>query len=136
MRLGDLDRALDRGLVAGNHDLPAAIVIGRLAHLPLRRLGCDLRGRVEREPKQRRHGADADRDRRLHGAATNAQQARGIRHGERTRRGKRGIFPERMSGHERRVAPDIELRLFVAGMHLSDDFGRTVEAIEADGRIN
>ena len=32
-----------------------------------------------------------------------------------------------------RVAPDIELRLFVAGMHLSDDFGRTVEAIEADG---
>jgi GDP/UDP-N,N'-diacetylbacillosamine 2-epimerase (hydrolysing) len=32
-----------------------------------------------------------------------------------------------------RAAPDLDLRLFVAGMHLSADFGRTVEAIEADG---
>jgi GDP/UDP-N,N'-diacetylbacillosamine 2-epimerase (hydrolysing) len=31
-----------------------------------------------------------------------------------------------------RDAPDLDLRLFVAGMHLSGDFGRTVEAIEAD----
>ena len=32
-----------------------------------------------------------------------------------------------------RAAPDLDLRFLVAGMHLSDDFGRTVEAIEADG---
>lgn len=32
-----------------------------------------------------------------------------------------------------RAAPDLDLRLLVAGMHLSDDFGRTVDAIEADG---
>jgi GDP/UDP-N,N'-diacetylbacillosamine 2-epimerase (hydrolysing) len=30
-------------------------------------------------------------------------------------------------------APDVELRLFVGGMHLVETFGRTVEAIEADG---
>lgn len=32
-----------------------------------------------------------------------------------------------------RDAPDLDCRLFVAGMHLSADFGRTMEAIEADG---
>ena len=34
--LGDLDRALDRCLVAGNHDLTAAIVVRGLADLALR----------------------------------------------------------------------------------------------------
>ncbi len=32
-----------------------------------------------------------------------------------------------------RDAPDLDLRFFVASMHLSADFGHTVEAIEADG---
>jgi hypothetical protein len=32
---GDLERALDRGLVAGDHDLAAAIVVGSLADLTL-----------------------------------------------------------------------------------------------------
>ena len=45
--LGDLDRALDRRLVAGHHDLPAAIVVGGLADLALRGLGRDRRRRVE-----------------------------------------------------------------------------------------
>src|SRR5439155_776743 len=35
--------------------------------------------------------------------------------------------------HAIRDTPDLDLRLFVSGMHLSDDFGRTVGAIEADG---
>src|SRR6185312_6826417 len=33
---GDLDRALDRGLVARHHHLPAAIIVGGLADLALR----------------------------------------------------------------------------------------------------
>lgn len=34
---------------------------------------------------------------------------------------------------EIRATPDLRLLLFVAGMHLSPDFGRTIEAIEEDG---
>jgi UDP-hydrolysing UDP-N-acetyl-D-glucosamine 2-epimerase len=34
-----------------------------------------------------------------------------------------------------RDAPDLELRLLVAGMHLSEDFGATVAAIETEGWI-
>ena len=76
--LGDLDRALDRGLVARHHDLAAAIVVGGLADLALRGLRRDRRGRVEVEPEQRRHGAGADRHRLLHGVAADAQQPRGV----------------------------------------------------------
>ena len=76
--LGDLDRALDRGLVAGHHHLTAAIVIGGLADLALRRFGGDRGRGVEFEPDQRRHGADADRHRLLHRLAARAQQPRRI----------------------------------------------------------
>ena len=76
--LGDLDRAFDRGLVAGHHHLAAAIVVGRLADLPLRRFGGDRRRSIELEADQRRHGAGADRHRLLHGEPARAQQPRGV----------------------------------------------------------
>ena len=106
--LGDLDRALDRGLVARHHHLAAAIVVGGLAHLALRRFGGDRRSGVEFEPDQRRHGADADRHRFLHRLPARAQQPRGVGNGEGAGRGERGIFAERMAGDELRVALEIE----------------------------
>ena len=76
--LGDLDRALDRRLVAGHHHLPAAIVVGGLADLALRGLGRDRSCGIELEAEQRRHRAGADRHRLLHGAAADAQKPRGV----------------------------------------------------------
>ena len=76
--LGDLERALDRGLVAGDHDLAAAIVVGGLADLTLRGLVGDRHRGLIIEAEQRGHGADADRHRLLHGKAAGAQQPRGI----------------------------------------------------------
>ena len=79
---GDLDRAFDRGLVAGHHHLAAAIVVGGLADLALRGFGGDGGGGVEIKADQRRHGADADRHRLLHGEPARAQQPRGVGEGE------------------------------------------------------
>ena len=75
---GNFERALDRGLVAGDHDLPAAIVVGGLANLSLRGLIGDGHRGLVIETKQSGHGADADRHRLLHGKAAGAQQARGV----------------------------------------------------------
>ena len=98
--LRDLDRALDRGLVAGDHDLPAAIVVRRLAHLTLRGLGRDRRRGIEFQSEQRRHRAGADRHRGLHGAAADAQQPRGI--GNRSaRRRRRAPNIRRANGRRR-----------------------------------
>ena len=62
----DLDRALDRCLVAGNHDLTAAVVIGCLADLPPGGFVRHCDDRLEFEPKQRRHGTGAYRHGFLH----------------------------------------------------------------------
>ena len=96
--LGDLERALDRGLVAGDHDLAAAIVVGGLADLALGRFLGDRDRRLVIEPEQCRHGADADRHRLLHGETAGAQQPRGIADGKAAGGGQRGIFPERVPG--------------------------------------
>ena len=116
---GDLERALDRGLVAGNHDLPAAIVVGGLADLPLGGLVGDRDRGLIVQSEQRRHGADADRHRLLHGKAAGAQQPRGVADAEAAGRRQRGIFAERMSRHEGCVAPDRE-----AGLGLQHAQGR------------
>ena len=63
---GDFHRALDRGLVARDDDLSAAIVVGRLTDLALGCFGSNGGNGVEFEPDQCRHGADADRHRLLH----------------------------------------------------------------------
>ena len=72
-----------------------------------------LRGRRWRwpaRPRTRRRGrghrALADRNRRLHRRAAEAQEARRIRDGERARGAERRIFPERMAGDEGGFARD------------------------------
>ena len=55
---------------------------------------------VEVEAEQRRHGALADRHRRLHRLAAQLQQPRGVGEAERAGRGQRGIFAEGMAGDE------------------------------------
>ncbi len=107
-RLGDFDRALDRELVARQHNLAAAIVIGGGADAGAFRLGRDRLHVAELEPDQRRHGARADRNRLLHGEPAHAQQPRRVGDRERARRGKRRIFAERMSGDKGRVAREID----------------------------
>ena len=78
LRLGDLDRTIDGGLVAGDHDLAAAIVVGGLADLALRGFVGDRNRGLVIEPEQRGHRAGADRHRLLHGKAADAQQPRGV----------------------------------------------------------
>ena len=108
--LGDLDRALDRRLVAGHHDLPAAIVVGGLHQFALRGLGGDRRRLLEIDAEQRRHGAHADRHRPLHRAAADANEPHRIGDRQRTGRGQRGVFADRMAGDEFRVALEIDAR--------------------------
>ena len=59
LRLGHLDGPLDGRLVAGNHDLAAAIVVGDRDDLALRRFLAGLLRRLELDAEQRRHGAHA-----------------------------------------------------------------------------
>ena len=98
------DGALDRRLVARNHDLGAAIVVRDVADLPLRGLARDLGGRGLVEAEQRRHGADPDRRRALHGLAADAEQTGGIGDGESAGGGERRVFAERVAGDEGSVA--------------------------------
>jgi hypothetical protein len=90
--------------------LAGAVVIRRLADFALRGLSRNGSGRVELEPDKRRHRADTDRDRLLHGLAPRPQETRGIRHGERAARGQRGIFTERMTGDKLYVARKVQSR--------------------------
>jgi hypothetical protein len=75
---GDLDGAIDRGLVAGDDHLSAAIVVGGLADLPLRRLLGDLQGGLVVEAKQSGHRAGANRHGFLHCETAGAKQPRGV----------------------------------------------------------
>ncbi len=66
---------------------------------PSARLGRDRASApVEIEPEQRRHGADADRHRVLHGRAAHAEEPRRIGELEAARGGERRILAERMAG--------------------------------------
>jgi hypothetical protein len=75
---GDLERTFDRGLVAGDHNLSAAIVVGGLTDLTLRGLLGDRHRGLVIKTEQGGHGANADRHCLLHGKAAGAQQACGI----------------------------------------------------------
>ena len=68
----------------------------------------DRLGVIELDADERRHGADADRHRLLHGAAAYAQQPRRVGNRERLRGRERRIFAERMAGDEGRVAREID----------------------------
>ena len=87
--LGDLDRALNRGLVAGDHDLAAAIVVRGLDDLALRGFRRDLCRLLELDADERRHRAHPDRHRLLHGAAADAHEAHRVGERQRAGRGER-----------------------------------------------
>ncbi len=120
--LGDLDRALDRRLVTGHHDLPAAIVVGGLHQLALRGFGGDRRRLFEIDSQQRRHRAHADRNRALHRAAANANEPHRIGDRQRTGGGQGGVFADRMAGHERRVALEIDARFRFKDPHRGERY--------------
>ena len=109
--LGDFERAFDGGLVAGNDHLPAAIVVGCLADLPLRGFAGDGHRGLVIEPEKCGHRTGADRHRLLHRKATGAQQACGIADAEAAGCGKRRVFAERMAGDEGRIPPHGKARL-------------------------
>ena len=107
----DFYRAFDGCLVSRNNHLSGAVVVRRLADFALLGFGRHGSGGGELEPDQRRHRADTDRDRLLHGLAPRPQETRGIRHGEGATRGQRGIFTERMTGDKLHVARKVQSRL-------------------------
>ena len=122
------DRALDGGLVAGDHDLGAAIVVRRVADLALRRLAGDLERGLVFEAEQGRHRPLPHRNRLLHGVAADAQQPRRIGDREAAGGGERRIFAERMAGDEGGVALQVE-----AGLGLQHAHGRQADGHE--GRL-
>ncbi len=112
-----LNGALDGRLVAGDDDLPAAVVVGDLADLALRSLARHLARGLDIEAEQRRHGALPDRHGALHGVAADAQEPRRVGERQAAGGGERRIFAERMAGDERRVAMQIESRLGLEHAH-------------------
>ena len=109
--LGDGDRPLDSGFVARDHDLGAAIVVGRIADLALSRLAGDFEGHVVFEAEKRGHGALPHRNGVLHGIAADPQKPGRIGDRQAAGGGKRRIFAERMTGDEGGVLPEIETGL-------------------------
>ena len=98
---GDRDRALDRGLVAADDDLTAAVVVGDVADLALGGgfLATSSATSIS-APSSAAIAPIADRHGALHRAAAALQQPRGIRELERMRGGERRIFAERVPGDE------------------------------------
>jgi len=111
VRLGDLDGTLDSGFVAGQDNLPAAIVVGGRALACRRGFRGDRLGRVELNPDERSHGASAHGDGLLHGPAADAQEAGRIGNGQGLSGRKRRIFPKRVTGNEGRIATEIDTGL-------------------------
>ena len=114
--LGELHRPLDRRLRARDDDLTAAVVVGGLADRAgeievARRLRRDLHHRPEFEAEDGRHRAFADRNRLLHRLAAQAQETRRVLERERSRRAKRRILAERMSGDIGRLPGCVEALL-------------------------
>ena len=97
---GDLQCTIDRGLVAGDHHLPAAIVVGGLTNLTLGGLIGNRHRCFIVEAEQGRHRAGANRYRLLHGKSAGAQQTRAVSNAEAAGRRQRGVFAKRVSGHE------------------------------------
>ena len=96
--LGNLHRPVDGCLVAGHHDLSAAIVVGSLADLTLGRFARHRNRRLKVETEQCSHGARADGNGLLHRKTTGAQQPRRIGKAEAVSRRQRRIFAKRMAG--------------------------------------
>ena len=87
--------------------MPAAVVVGGLHHLALRRLRRDGRRVAELDADEGRHRAHPDRHRLLHGTAADTHEPHRIRQRERAGRRQRRIFPDRMAGDELGIARQI-----------------------------
>ena len=100
MFLDQRDGALDRALVAREHDLAGIVVVGDGADFTLcRSIGQRLR-LVDVGAEQRRHGADADGHGGLHRLPAQLQQARGVGQAESPGGAERGIFAKAVAGDE------------------------------------
>ena len=106
-RLGDLAGPLHRRLVPRQHHLRGIVVVRRLADLALGRLRRHRRRRLEVEPQQSRHRADAHRHRILHRRPAQPEQPRRIRNTQSPGGTERRILAQRMPRHEGR-SPDID----------------------------
>ena len=96
--LGCLDGTLDGVLVAAHNDLAAAIVVGDRDDLALGRFLAGFLGRLQFDPEQGRHGADAYRHGLLHRLPTELQEACGIRQSQGAGRSQGRVFAQRMAG--------------------------------------
>ena len=107
LRLGDLDRPLDRRPVARDHHLRRVVVVRRLADPALRgRLGRHRLDGGEVEPEQRRHRPLAHRHRRLHRLARAAAAAARCRRASAIRR-RRAPNTPRANARRRRPPASI-----------------------------
>ena len=105
---GEAERPLHRAPGAGNHHLPAAVVVGGLDHLALAlgRLGggvADGARLFEIGAEQGGHGALAGGHRPLHRLAAQLQQPRRAAEREAAGGGERRIFAQRVAGDHGRA---------------------------------
>ena len=106
--LDQRDRAIDRRLVAREHDLTRIVIVGDGADLALgRRLGQRLR-LVDVGAEQRAHRAHAHRHRRLHRLAAQLEQPRGVGQAERAHGAERGIFAQAVARDEIGLGGEID----------------------------
>jgi hypothetical protein len=100
VRLAEFGHAVERHFVAGQHDLRRLVVVGDLADVALGSSFGHLAGGIDADAEQRRHGALADGNRRLHRLAAQLEKPGGVGERESAGRGKRRVFAERMAGDE------------------------------------
>src|SRR3954471_14700148 len=103
--------AVDRRLVAADHDLARGVVIGGAAYLALRGGGGDLARGVELEAEERRHRPRPNRHGELHGLAAPLQETCRVADSEGARRRERRVLAERMAGDIGAGALEIEAAL-------------------------
>ncbi len=96
-------RAIHRGFCPADHDLSRRVIIGDLGDLAFRGGGGKALRHFDIGSEQGQHGPLPLRHGLLHGLPAQAQQLRGLGHGERASSGERRIFAERMACHEHRL---------------------------------
>ncbi|MCY1529990.1 hypothetical protein D9M68_651630 [compost metagenome] len=103
-RFGLFAGALDRGLVAGDHDLGGRVEVHGLDDLALGGGGAGGAHGVIVQAQDGGHSAGADRHGGLHGVGAHAHQAHSVFERERTGGRQRGVFTEAVPGHDIRLA--------------------------------
>jgi hypothetical protein len=104
-----LDETIDRAGMAGDHDLPGAVEVGRLAHLLAAHLGAQPLEHRRLEPHDRGHPPLPLRHRLLHGAAAQVDQLDGVGEAQRAGRDQRAPLAERVPGRDVEGQPALRL---------------------------